>query len=299
MNWKNSFHPYAAITIFFWSLAYVLTRIELQYFSPFSLGFLRYFIASCTLFMFAFLAKLELPEKKDFPWFLASGAAGFFFYMIFFNKGCQTVPASTSSVIIATVPVLTAVFARFVYSEKLNFYQWIAILIEFVGVCILTLMKGVFSINKGIFWLLLAAVSLSLYNLMQRKLTKSYSALQITAFSIFSGTVMLSVFSFEALREVQEASVMILIELMILGVFSSAVAYAAWSQAFAKAKQTSSVSNYMFATPVLASLMGFVITGEKPDLPTTVGGAVILFGILVFYRAENFTLQKYHRGNKN
>jgi hypothetical protein len=52
---KNSYHPYALVTIVFWSLAYVLTRVTLQYFSAFYLGFLRYFIASSTLLIFAVL----------------------------------------------------------------------------------------------------------------------------------------------------------------------------------------------------------------------------------------------------
>ena len=60
MNIKNSFHPYAIITIIFWSLAYVLTRLTLQYFTAFSLGFLRYFIASCTLMIVAVLLKNEI-----------------------------------------------------------------------------------------------------------------------------------------------------------------------------------------------------------------------------------------------
>ena len=34
------------------------------------------------------------------------------------------------------------------------------------------------SVNAGFFWLLLAALSLSIYNLLQRKLTKTYTALQ-------------------------------------------------------------------------------------------------------------------------
>ena len=44
MKFKNSFHPYAMVTIVFWSLAYVLTRLTLQFFSAFSLGFLRYLV---------------------------------------------------------------------------------------------------------------------------------------------------------------------------------------------------------------------------------------------------------------
>ena len=117
MKFKDSYHPYAIITIVFWSLAYVLTRLTLQYFSSFSLGFLRYFIASCTLVCIAFITKMKFPSRKDLPWFLLAGAVGFFIYIITFNKGQESISASTASVVIATVPVITAVLARFIYSE--------------------------------------------------------------------------------------------------------------------------------------------------------------------------------------
>ena len=87
MKLRDSFHPYAAVTIFFWSLAYVLTRLTLQYFTAFSLGFLRYLIASCALIAVAVLTKMKLPSRADLPWFLAAGGIGFFLYMIAFNQG--------------------------------------------------------------------------------------------------------------------------------------------------------------------------------------------------------------------
>jgi len=78
MNFKNSFHPYAIITIFFWSFAYIFTRLSLQHFSTFSLGFLRYLIASVILVFVAVFMKMKLPDKKDFLWFLFAGITGFF-----------------------------------------------------------------------------------------------------------------------------------------------------------------------------------------------------------------------------
>ena len=145
MKFKNSFHPYAMVTIVFWSLAYVLTRLTLQYFSAFSLGFLRYFVASGALLVIAVMTEMQLPRKQDILWFLVSGGIGFFFYMIAFNQGQATVTAATGSVVIATVPVITALFARFVYGEKLMRFQWGAIAVEFVGVAVLTLMNSTFS----------------------------------------------------------------------------------------------------------------------------------------------------------
>ena len=285
MKFRDSFHPYAMVTIVFWSLAYVLTRLALQYFTAFSLGFLRYFIASCTLMVVAILTKMQPPRKTDLPWFLLSGAVGFFLYMIVFNKGQELVTASTASVVIATVPVITALLARFVYQEKLRGFQWAAIAIEFAGVAVLTLMNGVLSINIGLLWLLLAALALSIYNLLQRKLTEAYTALQTSTFSIFFGTLLLAVFLPVSIKEVSHAPGIQLFYISMLGIFSSAIAYVAWAKAFAKAKQTSQVSNYMFITPFLTSLLGLLIA-EVPDQSTLVGGTIILFGVLVFNFGE-------------
>ena len=270
------------VTIFFWSLAYVLTRLTLQYFSAFSLGFLRYFVASCALIVMAVAAKMQLPRRKDLPWFLAAGAIGFFFYMIAFNQGQATVTAATGSVVIATVPVITALFARFVYKETLKKFQWLAIGVEFLGVSVLTLMNSTFSVNAGLLWLLLAALALSIYNLLQRKLTKQYTALQASTYSILFGTCLLAIFAPASFREIGDAPARQYLYLAILGIGSSAIAYVSWAKAFSKARRTSQVSNYMFVTPFLTSILGFLMAGEVPDQATLAGGSIILLGVLLF-----------------
>jgi drug/metabolite transporter (DMT)-like permease len=231
----------------------------------------------------AFFIKIKIPKKTDFKWFLLAGLFGFFFYMIAFNKGCETVTASTCSVIIATVPIITALFSRIFYHEKLKCFQWIAIMIAFFGVVVLTLMDGIFMINIGLIWLFFAAIALSTYNLLLRKLLKDYSALQVSTFSIFAGTLMLTIFLKTSVKEVENALPIHFFYLVILGIFSSAIAYLTWSKAFSKAKKASTVSNYMFITPVLTTLLGYMITKEIPDIATVFGGAIILFGLLIFY----------------
>lgn len=253
MKLKDSFHPYAMITILFWSMAYVFTRLALQYFSAFSLGFLRYLTATCLLIVISVFIKLKIPQVADFKWFLLSGLTGFFLYMVAFNKGCETVSSSTSSVIIAVVPIITALLARFVYHEKLNSVQWMAILTGFTGVIVLNVMKSGFTVNIGILWLSGAAVLLSIYNLVQRHLTKKYTAIQSSAFSIFSGTLMLAIFLPSSVDELVNVPPIQIVYILILGIFSSAIAYISWAKAFSKAKQTSYVSNYMFITPRIIS----------------------------------------------
>lgn len=278
----NSCHPYAAMTIILWSLAYVLTRMALQHFSPESLAVLRYMTASGTLIIFVPAAGIKPPGKEDLLLFLASGITGFFLYAVLFHKGQAMVTASTASVVIALVPVLTAICSAVIYKEKLRAWQWPAVGIQFAGVMVLMHNNGSFSLNGGLVWLLLAAVSLSIYNLLQRKLTRKYTAVQTAAYSIFSGTLLLLIFLPQAAGEVGTAPGIQLVYLLVLGVFSSAAAYVSWAAAFARAKQTSQVSNYMFLTPFVTSLLGFFMVHELPDRNAAVGSMIILTGVFLF-----------------
>lgn len=295
MRWKESCHPYAMITILFWSLAYVLTRLALRHFTALPLGFLRYAVASAALIAVVRATRAERPRREDLKWFLAAGGSGFFLYMIAFNKGCETVTASTSSIIIATVPVMTALLAGFVYRETLRPVQWCAIGVEFAGVTVLTLSGGGFSVNRGVALLLAAAVCLSVYNLLQRRLTKRYSPLTTCAYSVFSGTAMLCLFLPGSMGEVSAASPVQLLYVLLLGVFSSAVAFVSWSHAMAKARKTSTVSNYMFLTPFLTSLLGFWMAGERPEGPALAGGAVILSGLFLFRFGDTLYRKAFRR----
>ncbi|MDD3509435.1 MAG: DMT family transporter [Parabacteroides sp.] len=284
MKVKDSYHPYAIITIIFWSLAYVFSRLAMQHFSPYALGFLRYAVASIFLIAIVIFLRVDPPLVKDIPWFIASGTAGFFLYMLTFNRGTAMVPSATSSVIISTAPVITALLARVIYKEKLAIHQWIATAIEFLGIIVLTIWDGNFTINQGIIWLILASASLSCYNILQRKMSKLYKPLTVTAYSIFAGTIMLCIFLPNAYLEIKNALPIQFAYIFILGVFASALAYISWAKAFSKAENTSLVSNYMFVTPFITALFGFVFAGEVPDVSTIVGGTIIMCGVLIFFK---------------
>jgi drug/metabolite transporter (DMT)-like permease len=282
MKLKNSHHPYAITTIVFWSCAYILTRLALQSFSAYALSLVRYAVASAAMLAVVLVTKMKPPAPKDLKWFLAAGASGFALYMVAFNTGSVTVNASTSSVVVALTPVVTSVLARFVYHERLKAIQWLAIGVSFSGVAVLTMMSGGLAVNVGIDLLLAAVVLLSIFNLLQRKLSKSYTALQTSSYSIFAGTVMLLVFLPSAVPQAVNAPLSAWICVLVLGVGSSAIAYCAWAAAMARAKKTSSVTNYMFVTPFLASVMGVVIGGEAVPLPTIIGGLIIVGGLALY-----------------
>ena len=279
---KPLYQSYALATIFCWSLAFVFTRMTLSYFSAASLGFLRYLVASAALIVIAIVKKIKPPKPADWPLFLVSGFFGFFLYMIAFNKGLSSVPAATASVVNATVPVVTALIAGVVYREKVRGFQWVAVVIELIGIAVLTVMSGGLTQSGGLVWLFLAALSLSTYNILQRKLTKKYTAMQASTYSIFAGTLMLAFFSPTAFRELAAAPAAQYIYVALLGVFPSAIAYVSWSVAFSKAERTSQVSNFTVLTLFFTSLLGILILGETPNAATLVGGGITLAGVLLF-----------------
>ena len=154
------------------------------------------------------------------------------------------------------------------------------------------MLNSSFSVNTGLLWLLAAALALSIYNLLQRKLTKQYTALQASTYSILFGTCLLSIFGPSAMEEVTRAPEIQYFYLLVLGIGSSAIAYVSWAKAFSKAKKTSQVSNYMFVTPFLTSILGFLLAGEVPDQATLVGGGIILLGVLLFNFGGKFYKEK-------
>ncbi len=282
MNIKNNYHIYALITIIMWALSHIWIRVALEHFSVFPLGFLRYLSASVSLIAVLFLYRMPLPKKKDFPWFILSGATGFFLYMIFYNIGAKTTTVATSGVILASAPVFTVLFSVILLKEKISLRQWLAIAIEFIGIIVITAHGAIFSVNIGILWLFAAALSLSIYNLTQRKLTKSYSVLQTTTFSIFAGTILLSVSAKQSFAELKTASTNHISSILLLGIFASSIAYIAWSKAFEKAQKTAQVSNYMFFMPLMTGILGFLFFGEIPTHSTWIGGTLIILGSYLF-----------------
>jgi len=279
---KRSSHPYAMTTCILWSLAYVLTRICTRELTPFQTGFLRSFTAAAVMLLIIIIKKIPFPKGRDLFYFLLSGLFGFTLYMLFFNKGCSMVTTATGNVVLAATPIVTAVGARAALREKLSWLQWISIVTAFAGVVILAAVGGAFSVNRGILWLLMAVLVLSIYNLLQRFLGRARDSLSITAYSILFGTILLSTLAPSSFRSVLTAPPRIWTCLLILGTCCSALAYFCWSKAFSVAKRASSVSNYQLLTPFISSIFGYLFIGDKVEAAAVWGGGVIMAGLLLY-----------------
>lgn len=279
---KDSFHTYAFATCIFWSMGYVLTRMTSAYLPSIQIGLIRTVIAAITLLVVVLVTKLPWPKGKDIKWFILSGLTGMFLYMLCFNMGCVKVTTATGNVMLAMSPVLTAIGSRILFKEKLSTLQWSSIVICFVGVVVLTVVGGGFSVNIGLMWLMLAVLLLSIYNLIQKYLSRNYPSLGITAFSFIVGGIGYTLCIPVVFDSVPVLPVKAYILLLLLGVGCSGVGYCLWTKAFSKAANASSVSNYMFLNPFIGALFGAILIGDPVEKSAIFGGTIIMIGLFLF-----------------
>lgn len=271
------------LSVFLWASAFPLTKVAQQQFTSIPLGFLRCTVAAFFLIIIGKCCHIRLPQKKHIPLFFVSGGLGFTGYMITFNTGILTLTSATSSIIIAVTPILTAIVASNLYKEKIKPIGWAAIAAAFIGVLILLLWEGVFSINIGLIWTVGAAIVFCGYNIMTRKLSAmGYNALEIVTYSMICGAILLGFWAEDGLHQLAGASMSHIIALIYLGALPSATAYFTWGKAMSYAERTSEVTNFMFVTPLLSTIMGFIILHEVPNAGTFIGGAIIIISIVVF-----------------
>lgn len=287
MNIKCKVNLLAIATVILWASAFPFSKVAMEYFSPNILGCLRICAASIFLIILGTINHLHLPRKRDIYKFFLSGALGFTLYMLTFNVGLRTLTSATSSIIMAMTPVMTAIGALFLYREKIPLTGWAAIAVEFVGILVLTLWDGVLSINIGILWTLCTAVLFCGYNLYQRKLlSQGYTPLEVTIYSITAGAILFLPFLPGGIKEISHAPLSHILVVIYLGVFPNAIAAFTWGKALLTANKTSDVTNFMFVTPLIATVMGFLILREFPSPGTFAGGGLILGGLLLFQKSQ-------------
>jgi len=270
--------------VLLWGSASVLIRLTFGTFSVVTLAAARCWIASITLLIICFVEKMPLPRARDIPLFFVAGAVGFSVYMVIYNLGFTRVTAATGNVVMAASPIFTAIIAQALLKERIKPLGWVFTGVSFVGILILVLWNGVLSINTGVLWLLLTAVFMSVYSLIQRRLTRRYKAIQSTAYSLVAGAILMIPFLPGAFRDVVKTPPLAIAVLFYLGIGASAIAYLCWSKAFSLAKRAADVANFLYLPPFIATIIAFLVFHELPDWGTVIGGVIILFGLWMFQK---------------
>lgn len=269
-------------TIIFWASAFVGIRMGLKSYTPGPLALLRYGIASIAIIplYIKYRSHAQLTKTELVTAFLA-GFLGIGFYNAALNYGELTVPAGIASFTIGQVPIFTALLALFLLKEKLSISGWIGIFISMIGISIITISQSsALSFNVGVIYILLAAISASFFIILQKPLLKKINAIEFVSLAIWSGTICLLIFLPPLPHQLMHASLQSTFSVIYLSLCPGVIAYITWSMAL-KRLTAVKASSFLYITPIVSTLLGWIILKENISMLSFAGGCIALVGSII------------------
>lgn len=272
---------FLGLTIIFWASAFAGIRAGLEEYSPGHVALVRMLVASAALVVYALAVRMRLPETRDLPIILLCGFLAFTVYHVSLSYGEMTVTAGPASLLVNTAPIFTALLATAFLGERLRLIGWFGLAVSFAGAALIGLGEGEgFSIAPGAFIILIAAVSVSIYLVIQKPYLQKYGALSFTSYAIWAGTLFTLVFLPGLPGEIRAAPLDATLALVYLGVFPTAVAYVTYAYAFAQLPASRGVS-FLYLVGPMAFLIAWIWLGEVPSVLSFVGGGIVLVGVII------------------
>ena len=220
---------------------------------------------------------------------LASGL-----YQLTFLLGIARTASGNVALIIATVPMWTALLARVFLNERLVRLAWAGLMTAFAGTLVVTAQKGDVSGGSeyliGNLSMLAAALAWAGGTVASRPVLTQLSPLQLSAFAS------LTMLPFHVLIAVPTLAGSVgklgipevWVAIIYSGIFSTGLALAMWNYGVSHAG-AAHASVFQNLVPVIAMVSAWLVRGESVTAGQVAGGILIIGGLLIMRRARSLS----------
>ena len=270
-----------------WGVNIPIMKIGLDHVEPFFYNGVRLSISTLVLVSFAFIERRrgvfpssDLKRRSVLLYGVLIGAI----YQVLFLVGVGRTTSGNVALIIATVPMWTALLARIFINEKLKWLSWCGLFISLTGTIIVALQKGNIELAGTTLWgnaaVLCAALVWASGTVYSRPLLQQISPIQLAA---ASSSIALPVHLMLALPYVPNnisalSSISIWMIILYSGSLSSGLSQPMWSFGVrnAGAAHAAIVQNLV---PIVAIAAAWIARGETATTNQIIGGILILSGL--------------------
>jgi drug/metabolite transporter (DMT)-like permease len=197
--------------------------------------------------------------------------------------GEQFVATGITSILNATTPLWTAIFAWWVTpAERPSRLNYAGVALGFLGTGVLVAPQLSGPVHAGLLGtlaILLAAASYSAAALGQRRLLRNVDPMESSFWQLLLATVVMAVIAAPALPSTHPTLGSVA-AVLVLGFVGSSVAYVLYYYILDSLGATRG-SSVTFVIPIVAVLLGTMLLSEPLTLSAVTGMAVILFGIVL------------------
>lgn len=270
-----------AIALLTWSSAYAAIAYALASFTPGEVAFARLAIASLCFAVMLVARRTPLPPRRDWPALFALGLIGLTLYHVSLNWAETRIASGTASIIICLAPAATAALSAWWIRERLSLRTWTGLAIALAGTVLVVLASGKqVEVDPRALLVLVCVLASAVYFVGQRPLSLRLGTLTVTAFTFFAGTLGCLPFVGGLPQALHAAPWSHLAALLWLGVAPSFLGYLTWNVAVKRASATR-VSSFIYLSPPIALVIGWLWLGEVPSAMELVGGAVVIGGVVL------------------
>jgi drug/metabolite transporter (DMT)-like permease len=270
---------YIAIALITWSSAYAAIAYALASFTPGEVALARLLIGSVCFVLLMWARRTPLPRRSDWPQLAVLGVIGLTVYHLCLNVAETRIASGTAAILISLVPAATATLSAFWIGERIGARRVMGLGVALLGVVLVVLTSGKEVRFQPMAALVLVSVlACAIFFVGQKPLFVRNDVIGVTTFAFLAGTLGALPFGLGLPHALAAAPWSHIAALVWLGIAPTFVGYLTWNAALRRAS-ASQVSSFIYFSPPIAVLIGWVWLGEQPGWLTLVGGAITVGGV--------------------